>query len=66
MFSNINHSRTELNVKSSKSFSAFDEYLNACFKYESMSKSVSSSDSTKQEDFVRIVFGNLLYKEKKP
>ena len=72
MFSNINHSRTELNVKSSKSFSTFDECLNACFKYESMrsrlashpNKNLSSSNSTKQEDLVPIVFGNLLYTEK--
>ena len=72
MFSNINHSRTELNVKTSKSFSTFDECVNACFKYESMrsrlashpNKNLSSSNSTKQEDLVPIVFGNLLYKEK--
>ena len=72
MFSNINHSRTELNVKTSKSFSTFDECLNACFKYESMrsrlashpNKNLSSSNPTKQEDLVPIVFGNLLYTEK--
>ena len=67
MFSNINHSRTEVNVKSSKSFSTFDECLNACFKYESMRSRLASHHTNTSKnnpntnvDLVPITFGNII------